>query len=292
MATEKNYLFELPNYALVSVIGDKAQEFLQGQLTCDLRQVSDNVMRQGALCNLKGRVLALMNIVRWQQHYLLVLPHTLVEDTLRSLSKAAVLSRVRLSLTTDYHLFGFQLGSADNLLPFSAPCPARPYESLATEEGVIYNLKDGFYQIIVPKHAVDKLSTPFNAQEQLLGLSQWQERQLARLQVEIYPETRGQFLAHRLDLHKTSYISFDKGCYKGQEIIARTQYLGKLKYELQTAILPYSTQVQRGMKVLDPETKAEIGELIDFCLLDNGQCRVVVSILKGLNITTQSSLLP
>ena len=86
-----NYLFDLSYLGVLAITGEKAIDFLQGQLTCDMRLVSDIKMTQGAQCNLKGRILALMDIISWKG-VKLILPKDLIESTLNSLTKTAVLT--------------------------------------------------------------------------------------------------------------------------------------------------------------------------------------------------------
>src|SRR5258708_13453515 len=104
--TGKNYLFDLAYLSSLTVQGERAAEFLQGQLSCDLRQVNKTSVRQGALCNLKGRVLTLADVLDWQDLQL-VLAQDLIEPTLASLSQAATLDRVTLESSTTYPIFGF-----------------------------------------------------------------------------------------------------------------------------------------------------------------------------------------
>ena len=99
--------------------------------------------------------------------------------------------------------------------------------------------------------------------------------------LSIYPESRGLFLPHRLDLHLTPYLSFDKGCYKGQEIIARTHYRATLKHELATYLVNTEEQLFSGQKLFKSDESIELGELVDFSYLDKNQYLIAVSIIKN-----------
>jgi folate-binding Fe-S cluster repair protein YgfZ len=83
-----------------------------------------------------------------------------------------------------------------------------------------------------------------------------------------------------LGLHKTDFISFNKGCYKGQEIIARTHYKATIKHELKTDIIETSTPIFSGQKLFNKASGAEIGELIDYSILGNQRYLIAVTLLK------------
>ena len=87
-----------------------------------------------------------------------------------------------------------------------------------------YHLGHGFYMFLAQPECAEKICEKFGENDQFLGSLTWHSLRLAQQQIDIYPESRGLFLPHRIDLHQTPYLSFNKGCYKGQEIIARMHY--------------------------------------------------------------------
>ncbi|MFI4919923.1 MAG: tRNA-modifying protein YgfZ, partial [Legionellales bacterium] len=116
--------------------------------------------------------------------------------------------------------------------------------------------------------------------DQVLGSLTWNTLRLKHKQINIYPESRGLFLPHRLDLHLTNYISFNKGCYKGQEIIARTHYKATLKHELKIFEIQTNETIYSGQKLLSLTQETEVGELIDYSYLHNNRYLIAVSMLK------------
>lgn len=159
--------------SLLQVAGTKASDFLQGQLTCDMRAVIEPQKTYlGAICNNKGRVIASLGIHKTLNDdsnsvYHLSIPTELIEKVLKHLKKYAVFSDVNIDIVS--HSF-----KQINLL-----------ETIRKKTAVILD------------------------------------------------ETSEKFTPHELNYHNLGFISFDKGCYKGQEIIARMHYLGKLKKKLQ-----------------------------------------------------------
>ncbi|ARG97655.1 YgfZ/GcvT domain-containing protein [Legionella micdadei] len=274
----KNYLFDLSYLGSLSVLGERAVEFLQGQVSCDVRKVTDKMIQQGAMCNLKGRVLALFDVVSW--HGLqLILANDLLSTTQSSLNKAAMLSRVQLEQTTSYQIYGFYLANAHDLLPENITLPETRLSLGTTAEHCCYSLGNQLYIILVTREEAAAFALPFIDRQQIRGSLAWHQLQLRHKHIEIYPETRGLFLPHRIDLHLSGQLSFDKGCYKGQEIVARTHYRAKLKHGLALFVIETDESLIPGKKVFLPNSDTEIGELIDLCPLAERRHLVAISIL-------------
>ena len=87
------------------------------------------------------------------------------------------------------------------------------------------------------------------------------------------------FLPHRLDLQNSAYISFNKGCFVGQEIIARTHYRAKLKHDVFLYKLETTENLYAGQKLYNPEGSQELGELIDLAYLDDKTYILAASLL-------------
>ncbi|WP_019216810.1 CAF17-like 4Fe-4S cluster assembly/insertion protein YgfZ [Legionella tunisiensis] len=274
---DKNYLFDLSYLTSITVTGERSAEFLQGQLSCDIRKVTADRMQQGVMCNLKGRILALLDVINWH-HLQLVIPADLLTETKASLMKTSLLSRVQLETST-YRMYGLYVNNQSDLLPENLQLPSECFAVTHTDEQCCYQLSDNFYLILTTKEASSSLSLPFIAVQQMRGSLAWHQLQLQQKQIYIYPETRGLFLPHRLDLHLSGYLSFDKGCYKGQEIIARTHYKAKLKHGLRLFTIHTAEPLLAGKRIFTSSGEIEIGELIDFSPLADGRYLIAASIL-------------
>ncbi len=277
----KNYLFDLSYLGILDVTGTKACEFLQGQLTCDVNSISDIQMIQGAQCNLKGRILALMDVLSWKG-VKLMLPKDLLEATINSLNKTAMLSRVSLRENNELVVLGFYLQNPQDMVPDSNFFPSNLYALTYGADYCCFHLGNGFYIFIGESAFASAVTQRFAEQQQLLGSLTWHSLRLAQQQLEIYPESRGLFLPHRLDLHQTPYLSFNKGCYKGQEIIARMHYKSTLKHQLRIYSLVTDEKIYSGQKLVHEANGSELGELVDYSILGSGHYLVAVSLLKGI----------
>lgn len=271
--TDKPALFDLTYISLIHLSGEKSCEFLQGQLTADIRNVTNFRMQPSAQCNLKGRILALMDVICWKDEIYLILPNDLVDATVTSLNKTAPLSRVTLKTALNVVVFGFYL--PDNRSVYhDLPLPDKTHAATSSSDYYIYSLGNNTYQAVMTKPFADQWRDSFID----AGSQAWHYLQLTHKKIEIYPTSRGLFLPHRLDLHKTDYLSFDKGCYKGQEIIARTHYRATLKHVLSIYKLNCNEPIYIGQRIMSTDNQQELGELVDFCPLSEHQFLVAVSI--------------
>ena len=278
LAAGKNYLFDLAYLSSLRIAGEQAAEFLQGQVSCDVREVTASTIQRGAMCNLQGRILALFDVINW--HGLqLILAKDLITATQHSLSKTAMLSRVKLEPTNAYQVFGFYLANQHDLLPTNITLPVADLSLIGTEENCCYKLSDQLYLILIKKEQALTLAQPFTLNHQIRGSLGWHQLQLRQKNIQIYPTTRGLFLPHRLDLHLTGHLSFDKGCYKGQEIVARTHYRAKLKHALELFTIATDEPFAAGKKLFAPPGTQEIGEIIDYCPMVENHNLVAASIL-------------
>lgn len=274
--TKNNILIDLSYLCVMDVVGEKAADFLQGQLTCDTKEVNAYQIRQGAMCDLKGRVLALMDLVQYDGMHC-VLADDLYDKTETSLHKTALLSRVQLRKNTAMRVFGFILNNQQDILP--GEIPEALYHVVQNDQYCCYRISTKrFILLLKTQSAIDSLVHLFSSKNQFLGSLFWHQLQLREHDFEIYPRSRGLFLPHRLGLH-THRISFNKGCYKGQEIIARTHYRAKQKHGMFTYIICTGEPLHSGQRILDHETGGEIGELVDYCPLEHHQYLIAASML-------------
>ncbi|MDP3558988.1 MAG: hypothetical protein Q8R79_01375 [Legionellaceae bacterium] len=204
-------LFHLPHLCALSLLGDNAATFLQGQVTCDVLSIAPGSAQKGALCNLQGRVMSLFYVIT-QPTLMLILPHDMLETTIRALKTAALLSGVKLQKNEACHIYGLYHQKA-----CAAPDLIQTY--LLSPQQALW--------LVPHTYAIeDTYNKPLESE------INWHQAQLHDTEISIYSSTQGLFLPQALDLDKKGYISFDKGCYKGQEIIARMHYRGKRKHHL------------------------------------------------------------
>ncbi|MFA6303498.1 MAG: folate-binding protein YgfZ [Legionella sp.] len=280
----KNYLFDLSYLGILDLQGEKAAEFLQGQITCDVKQVTNTHMAQGLQCNLQGRILSKMDVFFWNGLKIL-LPKDLLTATQKSLTKPALLSKVTILENTEFMIFGFYLQNPKDLIldcmdPRSIELLSLEGSMHGTDDYCIYHLGAGFYICITR----NDISNQFVEKDQFLGSYDWHSLRLEHKNIDIYPESKGLFLPHRLGLHTSGLISFNKGCYKGQEIIARTHYRATIKHELR--LIELVGEVFSGQVLIHSETGLEVGEVVDYTRMNDDKYLVAASVLKESDSST------
>jgi len=203
--------FDLSHIGLIEITGE-AKAFLQGQLTCDLNAITPTHSLLGAHCNLKGRVGSLFRVMQWApDRYMLSLPLRMVPSSLHDLKKYALFSKVRI---TDSSFTFYKTGVVGNW----ASIHTLPHLVHATP------ITENRYEVFT--------SEPLCTEKPPLSSDAWQCLDIVQKLPTVYPETRDCFLPHHLGLFELGGIGLEKGCYLGQEIIARMHYKGKIKKAL------------------------------------------------------------
>lgn len=275
---ELSYVFDLAHLGALEISGQNAVDFLQGQLTCDLKKVNETHMRPGGMCTLQGRLTSLLDVIAWQGHYL-VMPRDLLVLSHQALAKAALFSRVSLKINEQFSYAGIYMPQKPTSEFLPTPFPASAWQVSQNEERYCYALSNQLFVFLFRDATQKEAFLSQFPDQQHRGSLAWHYLELHLPRLTIYPSTRGLFLPHRLNLQTTDYLSFSKGCYKGQEIIARTHYRAKLKHGLRLFQITSSSPIFAGQKCYANPQKTELGEIIDYCPIDADRYLIVLSIL-------------
>jgi folate-binding protein YgfZ len=199
---------------LLRIAGPDAQAFLQGQITQDVKQLKPGQALLFAHCSPKGRVL--FNGYLWQEQeaWWMELPASRGPFAQDRLNRYRLRSRVTLEpVSTPY--WGLIFSSAEE-------CAESLHQARNLGLHAI-GLDPTRHLLICPE-----LPSPWNLMEEGT-LEQWQQSTLERGIAEIEEDTADEWIPQMLNWDQLAGISFDKGCYTGQEIVARTHFLGKVK---------------------------------------------------------------
>ncbi|ROL85575.1 CAF17-like 4Fe-4S cluster assembly/insertion protein YgfZ [Pseudomonas chlororaphis] len=256
------FFCSLSHEGVLAVRGPDASKFLQGQLTCNLNYLSDSQSSLGARCTQKGRMQSSFRILLEGDGCLLAMATELLEPQLADLKKYAVFSKAKLS--DESALWArFGLGNADTLL-------AGLGLELPPEDGAVAR-NDGLIAIRVsadrtefwaPADQAEVLREQLAAQLPEGDLNQWLLGQIRAGIGQVMPATRELFIPQMLNLQAIGGVSFKKGCYTGQEIVARMQYLGKLKRRLYRLALNAEELPEPGTPLFSPTHGSSIGEVV------------------------------
>ncbi|MCP5161611.1 MAG: folate-binding protein YgfZ [Hahellaceae bacterium] len=217
----------LPEYCLIDLQGADAERFLQGQATCDLTGLPEDKALLGCTNTPKGRAYGVFLLARHAGGYLIRLPVSIAEDFKQRLDKYRVFFKTRLEMATDFQLLGAQ-GSAgiEQARALAGELPDQPWAITRNDKVIAIRLPGELPRFELWVHALP----PVPVSESQVNTWKWHETSAGIAQ--LCPETVEEFVPQMLNLQSLGAISFKKGCYTGQEIVARMRYLGKLKKRL------------------------------------------------------------
>jgi folate-binding protein YgfZ len=223
----------LSGFELLRFRGADAKAFLQGQLTCDVDAVTIEQAQFGGYCNPKGRLIANFVLSASAAGYLMLLPADIANDLANRLRKYVLRSRVSIEPDRGRRMLGVAGPQGLTLLEEiqAAPPPGRMAARLVANTSVI-RLPGEQFVVIGMAEDLPALWDALAKRAMPAGVQCW-----AWLQIEagvpwITQPTREQFLPQMIGLDEIGGVSFDKGCFPGQEIVARTRYLGEVKRKL------------------------------------------------------------
>ncbi len=233
-------LCDLSHEGLIRVHGEESETFLQGQLTNDIRNVDENTHQLSGYCSPKGRLLALFRLFRRQDGYYLQFPHPLLDSSLKRLRMFVLRSKVTLDDVSD-ELVRFALTGTDaeKLLGEQlTELPSGDFETVTTNGITALRLTGPIPRFILcgESSAMQPLWQSLHAAGATpAGNAVWHWLQIQVGEPEVVTETVEAFVPQMLNLQLINGVSFKKGCYTGQEVVARMQYLGKLKRRMYLA---------------------------------------------------------
>lgn len=224
---------DLSHLPLVRVRGAEAEKFLQGQFTNDMRLVTARQSQLSAYCSPKGRALAITRFFRRNDDYCFALPAALIEPTVSRLRKYVLMSKVTFQTADELVHLGYSDprggGHLREALGSELPSAAG---DVAEVDGISVIRVPGVtarFELVGTVEQLRPLWQGLVAQAAPIGAGPWEYLDIAAGLPVIYPETMEAFVPQMLNLDILGGISFKKGCYTGQEVVARTHYLGKLK---------------------------------------------------------------
>lgn len=277
-------VYDLSQFGLIAAQGAEAAEFLQGQLTNDIRELSDTHTQLSAHCNHKGRILTLFHALRLGDTIYLQAPRERITDSLQRLSRFILRAQVTLTNASETLIrIGVAGDSAPALLAAQGlPIPERDYGLAQTAEIAVMRLPSiqPRFELIGAFELMREQWIQLAAQAQIANTVDWTRLNIQAGMPTVYQQTVETFIPQMLNLQALDGVSFNKGCYTGQEVVARMQFLGKLKRRM------YYAEVE---SMMPPVPGAELyvtasasqqtdGWVVDSCPLDAGRYALLVVI--------------
>ncbi len=242
-AASGSVLIDLSHLGLIRFSGEDAQNFLQGQLSCNVHSIDSTQASHGGYCTPRGRLLG--SFLMWQDvsdnSYLMQLPVEQVETMARRLKMFVLRAKVSIQDNTDDFI---RIGIAGNnalallqgTLPDTAISPV-PLAVTSILDGQVICHSENRFEIITTLTQAPLLWERLNKHTHCAGAAVWDWLEIREGIPAIFNATQEHFIPQMVNLDIIGGVSFKKGCYPGQEIVARTRYLGKIKRRMYLAHL-------------------------------------------------------
>ncbi|MEX0738002.1 MAG: hypothetical protein WD071_01540 [Pseudohongiella sp.] len=256
IADEANraWLTQLDDFDIIAVSGPDSERFLQGQLSCNMDRLSPTRTLRAALCNLKGRVVADLRVVMHDDRLLLLCSAGMADIVLGTLQKYQVFFKTELQKVSEQFvvlgLVGNEAAKALSAAGIHAP-ETRDACTVARGAAVI-RIEESparFYCVLSASHG--ELASTLSSGCQSGSEQDWRIADIRAGIAHIRPGQQDLYTPQLLNYDIDGTIDFKKGCYTGQEVVARMYYRAEAKKRLAYLALSNSQQLPEGREIVD-----------------------------------------
>lgn len=221
-------LANLSHMGLIKVVGEQGRSFIHGQVTTDISSLADDQWRWGAHCDPKGKMLASFRTFAIQDALFMLMPKDTIEVDLPQLQKYAVFSKATLSnASAEWTLLGVAGEQANQFVHEHFGDIHQEFAPI--EHGAILKDTDRFILMLTPEAAAALVA---KSKLSVFDASAWQALEITAGYPNLAASHASQYVPQMCNLQAVNGISFNKGCYMGQETIARMKYRGGNKRAL------------------------------------------------------------
>ena len=255
----------LVDWSVLRAGGADAQAFLQGQLSNDVSMLDSSHAQLSTYCTAQGRMLANMLVWHDAPDYFLQLPADIAAGVRSRLQKYVLRAAVTLiDATAQLRLLGLGgAGASAALAEFVDRVPAKPLAVARGPEVTVIRLhEDELFEIAVPPAHWSVVWRRLTSKAQPAGTNGWRWRLIQAGLPVITAATQDQFVPQMANLEQLGAVSFTKGCYPGQEIVARAQYRGEVKRRMFRLHAPVA-EPAAGQPVFQSSATAPCGTIVN-----------------------------
>ena len=227
-------LVPLDHLALFECTGEDATSFLHNQLTSDVNHLDAGTAQHSSWCTHKGRMQASFILYRQGADYRALLSADLLDSTLKQLQRYVLRAKARLrDLSYEQIAIGVSGPQAgESLRAAGLTVPEAPMTTLDAGTGTTIRLDAQRFIVIADAAAATALYDRLAGVARPAGVPVWHWLDIEAGIVLVTADTKEEFVPQMVNFDKIGGVSFHKGCYPGQEVVARAQYLGKIKRHL------------------------------------------------------------
>ncbi len=306
-AVVSDWLTALPDYAVVEAGSADAADFLQAQFCNDLGLLNEadgaSSAQLNGYCDPKGRLLGLFHLLRHvspsdasdSKAFRLLLPTSVAERFTKRLAMFVLRSDVKIALQPSVHVLAAAgskaVAALDSLLAGSTPekgisiATLEPYQAVAGAGLQILRLPAERWVILTESHRAQDDWKILATALQPVGGHRWTLACIKQGEPSIHAETVEKFIPQMLNLQSIDALSFKKGCYPGQEIVARMQYLGKLKRNMRRISFDSEELPDIGTS-LTSGADADAGAIVSVAFSEPGRCEGLAVLKIDVDVST------
>ncbi len=244
---------DLSPLSVIRVSGEDAADFLQGQFSNDVKQLDGQNAQLSSYCNPKGRILASFWLFQHNDAFYMLLPADTLAATLKRLRMFVLMSKVDLEdVSEEFVCIGLTGSDSEHTLQQqfgSNPTEANTVVHHADTSAIRLPGERPRYLIVGTSTEIQSLWLTLVDKCTPIGYLAWKLLDIEAGLPSVYIDNVEAFVPQMLNFHAIDGLSFKKGCYPGQEIVARMHYLGKLKRRMYRAHINTSTSPQAGEEV-------------------------------------------
>ena len=281
--TYSDIITDLSHFGMIKVSGNDAKNFLQGQSTNDIRLVTTKQSQLNAFCSPKGRIIVNFRVCQAGENaYYLLLPLASVTATLQLLQKYVIYAAVKLEDYSDKLLrFGIAGANSPQILADCLGCiPPTEINAISTIEQVMVLQVEGIQpRFMLFSETESKLLQCLREAVPPTVTATWQLLDILSGVPQIVPAIAEEFVPQMVNYHRLDGVSFTKGCYTGQEVVARMQYLGSLKRRMYLAKIVTDSLPQAGDKLFIGSKEQNVGKIVNAQIYPEGGI-VVLAVIQ------------
>ena len=270
------------NMGMLEVSGDDAINFLQGQLTNDIKLLNGNNSHYTGYCSPKGRLLSLFLAFAHRDHIHLQLPRSQIEFILKRLKMFVLRSKVIITDQSDNIVCIGVAGpnSLEKLKTIFEQVPNISHELISHNDATLVKLPGALprYHVYTSASNFERIWEGLSINFEKVGKDAWDYLEIQAGIPEVVENTRESFVPQMINLDALDGINFKKGCYTGQEIVARTHYLGTVKRRTYIAHIDGTDQPKSGEEINLSTNQNAIGLIVRSAKAPNGGFDVLVEI--------------
>lgn len=278
-------MYYLKNLSCVAITGNNVKDFLQGQLTADMRLITPKTGAISCYCNIKGRIQAIVFVIQDmddENKFYVTVDSSIRDMFIEELNKYAMFSKILVKHETGVECFGAVISDKQHV-DIPSGFPNLQYGVSQSEDCITYRISS-YNNSTLYVTITNKASSIYDYLYELSVNSSIEEWNLMNIYCGIpwiTADTYELFLPHNIGMKELGAISLAKGCYRGQEIIARMEYLGDVKRQLAMCESFTNQTIRVGQMLFAHDDKEKIiGTVINIAVEATNMCVFLAEVQK------------